>query len=86
MLPEAGRFDEAVTTCQEAAAIFQEFGNRHREGIALHNLKKADAGHPEQRRFLSLTVFDERHSNLGYNRRGVHGRRMRRLPRPHFTA
>jgi hypothetical protein len=40
-------FDEAITACQEAAAIFRETGDRHRESIALANLRKAQAARPE---------------------------------------
>jgi tetratricopeptide (TPR) repeat protein len=36
--PEMRRFDEAITVCQQAAAIFAETGDRHREGVALTNL------------------------------------------------
>jgi hypothetical protein len=38
------RFEEAITACQDAAAIFRETGDRHREGTALGNLKAAKAG------------------------------------------
>jgi tetratricopeptide (TPR) repeat protein len=37
-LCKAGRFDEAITACQDAAAIYRETGDRHSEGIALNNL------------------------------------------------
>jgi tetratricopeptide (TPR) repeat protein len=33
-----GRFDEAVSAHQEAAAIFREVGDRHHEGVVLRNL------------------------------------------------
>ena len=32
------RFEEAITACQDAAAISRESRNRHREGMALNNL------------------------------------------------
>ena len=32
------RFEEAITACQDAAAIFRETGDRHGEGMALNNL------------------------------------------------
>ena len=37
-LQEARRFEEAITACQDAAAIFRETGDRHGEGIALGSL------------------------------------------------
>ena len=37
-LPEVRRFEEAITACQDAAAIFREIGDRHGEGMALNNL------------------------------------------------
>jgi tetratricopeptide (TPR) repeat protein len=37
-LADAGRFEEAITACQDAAAIFRETGDRHGEGDALANL------------------------------------------------
>ena len=33
-----GRFGEAISAHQDAAAIFQETGDRHGEGMALNNL------------------------------------------------
>jgi hypothetical protein len=36
------RFDEAITACQDAAAIYCEPGDRHREGIALRNFEKPE--------------------------------------------
>ena len=36
-----GRFEEAITAYQDAAAIFRETGDRHGEGIALNNLGMA---------------------------------------------
>jgi tetratricopeptide (TPR) repeat protein len=38
---EARRFEEAITACQDAAAIFRETGDRHGEGGALNNLGNA---------------------------------------------
>ena len=35
---EVRRFEEAITAYQDAAAIFRETGDRHREGMALSNL------------------------------------------------
>lgn len=40
-------FDEAIIACQKAAATFRETGDRHRENIALANLRKAQAARPE---------------------------------------
>jgi tetratricopeptide (TPR) repeat protein len=37
-LREVGRFEEAVSACQDAAAIFRETGDRHSEGLALVGL------------------------------------------------
>ena len=37
------RFEEAITAHQDAAAIFRETGDRHREDIAVNNLKRAQA-------------------------------------------
>jgi tetratricopeptide (TPR) repeat protein len=37
-MAEVRRFDEAITTCQNAATIYRETGDRHREGAALNNL------------------------------------------------
>ena len=42
-LAEVGRFEEAITAQQEAAVTFREVGDRHGEGIALHNLGLAHA-------------------------------------------
>jgi hypothetical protein len=42
-LHETRRFEEAITACQDAAAIFQETGDRHGEGIAVENLEAARA-------------------------------------------
>ena len=35
---KVGRFDEAITACQDAIAIYRETGDQHREGNALNNL------------------------------------------------
>jgi hypothetical protein len=43
-LRQVRRFEEAITAHQDAAAIFRETGDRHREGIALDNLEKDQAG------------------------------------------
>jgi hypothetical protein len=40
-LRETRRFEEAIAAHQDAAAIFRETGDLHREGIALDNLKSA---------------------------------------------
>ena len=37
-LREVRRFEEAITACQDAAAIYRETGDRHGEGMALSNL------------------------------------------------
>ena len=37
-LAEVRRFEEAIRAHQDAAAIFRETGDRHREGMALNNL------------------------------------------------
>ena len=42
-LQEARRFDEAITACQDAAAIFRETGDEHNERIAVGNLEAARA-------------------------------------------
>jgi hypothetical protein len=42
-LREAGQFDEAITACQDAAAIYRETRDRHGEGLALTNLESARA-------------------------------------------
>jgi tetratricopeptide (TPR) repeat protein len=34
-LKQVRRFDEAITACQDAAAIFRDTGDRHGEGLAL---------------------------------------------------
>ena len=36
-------FDEAITACQDAAAIYRETGDQYREGIALESLERARA-------------------------------------------
>jgi hypothetical protein len=36
------RFDEAITACQDAAAIYREPGDRHREGIAFRKFEKPE--------------------------------------------
>jgi hypothetical protein len=41
------RFEEAITACQDAAAIFRETEDRHREGVAVNNLKLAQAAKAE---------------------------------------
>jgi hypothetical protein len=38
-----GRFDEVITAFQDAAAIFREAGDEHRERIALGNRETAEA-------------------------------------------
>jgi Tetratricopeptide repeat len=38
-LREVRRFEEAITAHQDAAAIYRETGDRHREGTALNNLE-----------------------------------------------
>ena len=40
-LQEVRRFEEAITACQDAAAIYREIGDRHREGMVLGNLGAA---------------------------------------------
>jgi tetratricopeptide (TPR) repeat protein len=40
-LEDLRRFDEAITACQDAAAIFRDTGDRLREGMALGNLGTA---------------------------------------------
>ncbi len=40
---QARRFDEAISSCQDAAAIQRDLGDRHGEGIALNNLAGAQA-------------------------------------------
>ena len=40
-LPEARRFEEAITAYQDAVEIFRETRDRHREGMALDNLGTA---------------------------------------------
>jgi tetratricopeptide repeat protein len=42
-LAEVRRFEEAITACQHAAAVYRETGDRHREGNALNNLEAARA-------------------------------------------
>jgi tetratricopeptide (TPR) repeat protein len=37
-LREVRRFEEAITACQDAAAIYRDTGDRHGEGTALGNL------------------------------------------------
>jgi hypothetical protein len=37
------RFDQAITAHQDAAAIFRETGDQHREGQTLNSLKDAQA-------------------------------------------
>ena len=43
-LREVRRFEEAITAHQDAAAIYRETGDRHREGEALNNLGLALVG------------------------------------------
>ncbi len=43
VLQEVRRFEEAITACQDAAAIYRETGDQRREGIALRNLERARA-------------------------------------------
>jgi hypothetical protein len=38
-----GGFEEAITACQDAAAIFCEAGDEHRERIVLGNLEATKA-------------------------------------------
>jgi signal-transduction protein with cAMP-binding, CBS, and nucleotidyltransferase domain len=33
-LRQAGRVEQAITACQDAAAIYRETGDRHAEGLA----------------------------------------------------
>ena len=40
-LQEVRRFEEAITACQDAAAIYRDTGDHHREGMALNNLGSA---------------------------------------------
>jgi len=40
-LKEVRRFDEAITACQDAIAIYRETGGQYREGITLENLDSA---------------------------------------------
>jgi hypothetical protein len=40
-LGAVGRFEEAITACRDAAAIFRAAGDRHSEGIVLNILKSA---------------------------------------------
>jgi hypothetical protein len=40
-LNEVPRFDEAITACQDAAAIYRETGDQYREGITRENLDRA---------------------------------------------
>jgi tetratricopeptide (TPR) repeat protein len=49
-LADVGRSEEAITACQDAAAIFRETGDRHGQGEALNNLgyALADAGRSEE--------------------------------------
>jgi hypothetical protein len=42
-LAEVGRFEEAITACQDAAAIYRETGDRHRERTTLEDLARAQA-------------------------------------------
>jgi hypothetical protein len=44
-LLEVGRFEEAISAHQDAAAIYRETGDRHGENIALRNV---DAGQAAQ--------------------------------------
>jgi hypothetical protein len=46
-LRQVRRFEEAITACQDAAAIFRETEDRHREGVAVNNLKLAQAAKAE---------------------------------------
>jgi tetratricopeptide (TPR) repeat protein len=39
-LQEVGRFEEAITACQQAAQIFRDTGDQHSETIALRNLQE----------------------------------------------
>jgi hypothetical protein len=39
-LVEVRRFEEAISACQDAVAIFRETADRHWEDIALDNLEK----------------------------------------------
>ena len=38
-LAEVRRFEEAIAAHRDAAAIYRETGDRHREGLALNNLE-----------------------------------------------
>jgi hypothetical protein len=42
-LRQVRQFDEAITACQDAAAIFRETGDEYNEGVALENLQRARA-------------------------------------------
>ena len=56
-LREVRRFDEAITACRDAAAIYRETGDRHGEGIALDNLGLALR---EMRRFEeAITAYQD---------------------------
>jgi|GEM_PF-1053431 len=43
-LQEVGRFEEAITACQDAAAFYRQAGDRHRQGGVLNNLGVALRG------------------------------------------
>jgi len=40
------RFDVAITAYRDAAAIFREFNDEHREDITLENLERARTAQP----------------------------------------
>ena len=46
-MADVRRFDEAITACQDAAAIYRETGDRHREDITVNNLKRCQASKAE---------------------------------------
>lgn len=47
-LREAGRFEEGITAHQGAVTICHEIGGEYREGVALANLKTAQAAQQSQ--------------------------------------
>ena len=59
-LQQVRRFDEAITAHQDAAAIFRETGDRHREGAALGNLERG-SGKVDLNRTLQLAIESFEH-------------------------
>jgi hypothetical protein len=55
-LKEVRRFDEAITACQDAAAIYRETCDQYREGITRENLARSLQSAPETGERVARTL------------------------------